>query len=224
MSAKLQSNFVPVIVPLGDRALLVRFGRSLSDAANQAAIGFARLLQERAPRGIEEIVQSLVSVQVSYDPNTVTLNQLAGELALLLSLPVAPPHVSGRIRTIDVSFGGGDGPDLGAVAQSLGLSEASFIDRHNREVLRVLATGFAPGFVYCGFHPGDLIVPRRTSVRDSVPAGSILFAAGQTAMAATSVPTGWHLIGRTAFRNFDPQRQPPTQLMAGEHVQFGVAR
>lgn len=53
--------------------------------------------------------------------------------------------------------------------------------------LRVLATGFAPGFVYCGLHPDDLSVPRREAIRPMVPAGTVLFAAGQTAIAATDL-------------------------------------
>jgi inhibitor of KinA len=89
--------------------------------------------------------------------------------------------------------------------------------------MRVLATGFAPGFVYCGFHARDLVVPRREQVRPLVPAGTVLFAAGQTAIAATPVRTGWHVIGRTAFQNFDPKSDPPTTLKAGDTIRFTVA-
>ena len=105
----------------------------------------------------------------------------------------------------------------------VGLSVAAFIDRHNRRRLRVLATGFAPGFVYCGFHEAELQLPRRDSIRTNVPAGTVLFAAGQTAVAATSIRTGWHVIGRTAFQNFYAQRVPPTILVSGDEVQFEVA-
>jgi allophanate hydrolase subunit 1 len=54
-----------------------------------------------------------------------------------------------------------------------------------------------------------------------VPAGTVLFAAGQTAIAATPIRTGWHVIGRTRFQNFDPHRAPPTVLAAGDTIQFG---
>jgi inhibitor of KinA len=50
----------------------------------------------------------------------------------------------------------------------------------------------------------------------------VLFAAGQTAIAATEIPTGWHVIGRTEFRNFDPTASVPTRLAAGDAVQFEV--
>jgi allophanate hydrolase subunit 1 len=48
----------------------------------------------------------------------------------------------------------------------------------------------------------------------------LLFAAGQTAIAATPVPTGWHLIGRTDLINFDSRRDPPTVLREGDLVAF----
>ena len=100
------------------------------------------------------------------------------------------------------------------------MSEAAFLAAHNETPLRVLTTGFAPGFVYCGFHGDRLLLPRRAAVRPPVAPGSILFAAGQTAIAATSVPTGWHVIGRTSFSNFDADASPPTRLGEGDLVRF----
>ena len=95
-----------------------------------------------------------------------------------------------------------------------------FVSQHNAVPLRVLTTGVAPGFVYCGFHPETMRLARRTSVRPPVLPGSVLFAAGQTAITSTAVPTGWHVIGRTAFRNFDPGASPPTALREGDRVIF----
>ncbi|MDB5588378.1 MAG: allophanate hydrolase subunit 1 [Devosia sp.] len=210
----------PTIMPLGDGALLVRFGATLSGAANRAAIAFARSLAELPLAGIVETVPNLVSVLLRYDPRMVQLEQLSGELRLRLyagdnaTLPPASHH------TIAVTFGGEAGPDFDAVAALLQLTPAAFTGAHNASALRVLATGFAPGFVYCGFHPPELHLPRRAEVRAAVPAGSVLFAAGQTAIAATAIPTGWHVIGSTTFRNFDPRATPPTQMRAGDTIRF----
>ena len=80
--------------------------------------------------------------------------------------------------------------------------------------------GFSPGFVYCGFHPAELELPRRETVRGQVPTGTLLFAARQTAIASTPIPTGWHVIGHTDFSNFDPAASPPTILREGDEVAF----
>ena len=108
-----------------------------------------------------------------------------------------------------------DGPDLAAVAEASGLDVAAFVARHSGAVLKVLAIGFAPGFAYCGFHDDLKRLPRRGEVRPRMPAGSILYAAGQTALTATPIPTGWHVIGRTTFANFDPGATPPVASEAG---------
>jgi KipI family sensor histidine kinase inhibitor len=209
----------PTIMPLGDAALLVRFATTLTPEANSAAVALAQALGGDRVPGVVEIVPNLVSVLVRYDPLRTDPAQLAGELRLRLAR-LDSAGTSGTQHRIETRFGGAEGPDLDEVAGLLGLAAAEFVQAHNRAPLRVLATGFAPGFVYCGFHPSELVLPRRTTVRRAVPPGSVLFAAGQTAIAATEIPTGWHVIGRTGFRNFDPDAAAPTRLAAGDAVQF----
>ena len=210
----------PLILPLGDKGLLVRFGTTLSDEANEAAIAFARRLRRELPQGVTEIDPNLVSVLLKYDPERIDFDRLAGEMRLLLTEPEPVVPIPPTTHYVGVIFGGTEGPDLDETAAELGMSTTDFIAAHNAVPLRVLTTGFAPGFVYCGFHPDALRLPRRTTVRPPVPQGSVLFAAGQTAITSTPIPTGWHVIGRTTFRNFDPEAEPPTRLQEGDIVVF----
>ena len=208
---------VPTLLPLGDRALLIRFSTELSDHANRATIAFARQLEADSPEGIAEIAPGLVSVLLRLADGA-DFARLRGELMLRIGETVdAAPGVE---HDVAVRF---DGADLDEVAGLAGLHPREFIARHNRRPLRVLATGFAPGFVYCGFHAADLMLPRRESVRPMVPAGTVLFAAGQTAISATPIRTGWHVIGQTTFQNFDLEATPPTRLSPGDLVRFTVA-
>lgn len=204
----------PTLLPLGDRALLVRFSTELSDAANRAAVGLARQLAAEGIEGVAEIAPGLVSVLLRLAPEA-DFGRLRGEIALRLGEAGGP--VEGAERRIAVRF---DGEDVAELAEKLGLSVEAFVARHNAGPLRVLATGFAPGFVYCGFHADDMLAPRREAVRPVVPAGTVLFAARQTAIAATPIRTGWHVIGRTTFQNFDPAADPPTVLAAGDSIRF----
>ena len=218
--APLQTLPPPTLLPLGDAALLIRFATSLTDLANRTAIACAQALARDPVPGVIEVVPSLVSVLLRYDPRTVALNMVMGEVRLRLfglSVDGAEPPA---VRTIPTRFGGEAGQDLEEVAEALGMNVDAFVAAHNATVLRVLATGFAPGFVYCGFHPETLVLPRRSVVRRSVPRGSVLFAAGQTAIAATEIPTGWHVIGYTDFTNFDVAALPPTTLAPGDQLKF----
>jgi KipI family sensor histidine kinase inhibitor len=209
----------PLILPLGDRGLLARFGESLTDEANQSAIALARRIEAATIPGVVEVVPNLISVLVRYETAKLSFDRLAGEIRLLASVADAEAGV-GRQHPVAISF---DGEDLAEVAKLVKHSEADFIRAHNATSLRVLATGFAPGFVYCGMHPAAFAVPRRTVVRRQVPAGTVLFAAGQTAITSTPIPTGWHVIGHTGFRNFDPAAEPPTAVRAGDTIRFEVA-
>lgn len=206
---------LPLIVPLGDAGLLVRFGECLSERANRAAIAFARRVEAAVPAGVVEVVPNLVSVLLRYDPAITPFDRLAGEVRLLVAGTAEPQQ--GRLWRLPIRF---DGEDLPEVAATLRLSVEAFVALHNAAPLRVLATGFAPGFIYCGLHAEALTLPRRSSVRVRVEPGTVLFAAGQTAVTSTAMPTGWHLIGRTAFRNFDVAAMPPSRIVAGDVIQF----
>ncbi len=206
----------PLLQPLGDQGLIVRFATTLSDEANRAAIAFARRLHKALPDGVGEIDPNLVSVLLKYDPAQVSFERLAGEVRLLLN-GGAEEVVPAARHIVQVRY---DGDDLAEVAASLKLTTAAFVLEHTVRPLRVLTTGFAPGFVYCGFHHDGLDLPRRTNVRRQVPAGTVLFAAQQTAVTSTPIPTGWHVIGHTEFSNFNPVADPPTILREGDEIAF----
>lgn len=212
-----------MLLPLGDRALIVRYGTELDAAANRSAIGLACRLEVAPLVGIQEVAPNLVSVLVRYDPSQTSYTRLATEIALLANSPIAAPDLE-RHHIISIRYGGPDGPDLEAVAGQLAMTSQDFIAAHQSVPLSVLAIGFAPGFIYCGMHAPELHIPRRPSVRAQVPAGSVLFAAGQTAIAATPIPTGWSVIGRTETLNFDPASDAPTFIRAGDRVSLETAQ
>ena len=135
----------PLILPLGDMSLLVRFGTTLSNDANEAAITFARRLRRALPQGVTEIDPNLVSVLLKYDPERIDFERLAGEVRLLLSEPEADDAVTPTTHYVSVAFGGNEGPDLDQAATTLGMTTDDFIAAHNANPLRVLTTGFAPG-------------------------------------------------------------------------------
>ena len=208
-------------MPLGDSAVLIRFADRLDLEANEAAVGFARALEAAHLEGVLEIAPNLVSVLVRYDPQRIGYAALCGEIRI--TGQNSRREAARATHIVPISYGGEEGPDIAVVAESLGLDVPDFIELHGTEPLRVLAVGFAPGFVYCGMHPDELSVQRRETVRPLVPAGSVLFAARQTAIAATPIPTGWPVIGRTRFTNFNADFIPPTRMRAGDTVVFETA-
>ncbi|HET9093627.1 MAG TPA: carboxyltransferase domain-containing protein [Solirubrobacteraceae bacterium] len=119
-----------------------------------------------------------------------------------------------------------DGPDLEAVAAALALSVTAVVHLHAATEFRVAFMGFAPGFPYLlPVEPGAAVLPlldlpRRTTPRTEVPAGSVAVAAGYCGIYPRRSPGGWNVLGRTAATLFDPAREPPALLEPGMSVRF----
>jgi KipI family sensor histidine kinase inhibitor len=111
-------------------------------------------------------------------------------------------------------------PDLGEVANRTGLAPSEVVARHSGPSYHVYMLGFLPGFPYLGDLPRELALPRRANPRLRVPAGSVSIATTLTAIYPYESPGGWHLIGATPVRLFDPARSRPALLEPGDEVQF----
>jgi 5-oxoprolinase (ATP-hydrolysing) subunit B len=84
----------------------------------------------------------------------------------------------------------------------------------------VAFVGFLPGFAYLDGLDARLHVPRRAQPRTRVPAGSVAIAGAQSGVYPFDSPGGWHVIGTTALRMFDPDREPAALLQPGDAVRF----
>src|SRR5207302_1787701 len=113
-----------------------------------------------------------------------------------------------------------DGRALDRVARHAHLSTSEVVALHASLDYLVFCIGFAPGFSYCGGLPAALETPRRPSPRARVPAGSVGVAGRQTGIYAVESPGGWNLLGRTDRILFDPGRERPCALAAGDRVRF----
>ncbi|MEN0616777.1 5-oxoprolinase subunit PxpB [Klebsiella indica] len=210
-------NGYPRFIAVGEQALLVEFGNRIDDRLNARVLALAAALN--GVRGVSEIIPTYRSLTITFDPLTVTCTELCERVALSLD-PLAANHSSRRRWRVPVCYGGEYGEDLPALAQAHGLSPQQVIDLHSTARYRVYMVGFMPGFAYLGGLPEGLHTPRRASPRAMTPASSINIGGQQTAISSVAGPSGWHLIGRTPWRSFDPQRQQPFLFQAGDEVSF----
>lgn len=139
--------------------------------------------------------------------------------ALSASLADAPA-LGGTVHEIGVDYGGTAGPDLAALAEQLGLTAAALVEAHRSAEYTVAFLGFQPGFPYLTGLPRALQVPRRATPRVQVAAGTVALGGAYTGIYPASGPGGWHLIGRTAARLFEPGRASPALLAPGDRVRF----
>src|SRR5512135_1551725 len=200
--------------PLGDAALLAELGTRLDTAVNTRAIALAAALKKR--RDVRQALAGCASVTVHFDPEQTTHEALGTAIKRLASRR-PPMDEPGRLHRIPVVY---DGPDLDAVAATLGLAAAQVVELHTRTIYRVFVVGFVPGWAYLGPLPDVLELPRRSVPRTQVPAGSVAIAGQMTGIYPLPTPGGWHLIGRTPVKVFLPDSDPPCLLRAGDRVKF----
>ena len=215
------------IEPLGESALLLRFGEGLDVATNTRVHAASAALQAAHLPGIVDIVPAYATLALHYDPlawvdtrNGSPSAHVAAAVRAIFETPqTATPHKAAHVD-IPVCYGGEYGADLDALARHAGLDSAEVITRHSEAAYTVAMLGFAPGFPYLlGLDP-QLHMPRRASPRTRVPAGSIAIGGVQTGIYPTELPGGWQLIGRTPLALFDTRRDPPSLLVPGDRVRF----
>ena len=217
---------VPEIAPLGDRALVVRSGDRIGDAAFHRVRATLERLDGAHP-AITELVAGFASVTVHYEPAAVArgpgeLPHAALTRALaqrLADLDTAPP-IESRLIEIPVCYSGDFAPDLGEVARRAGLSSDEVIALHSGATYTVHMIGFTPGFPYLAGLDQRLATPRRAEPRTRVAAGSVGIGGEQAGIYPMATPGGWNLIGRTPLALFDPSREPAALLRVGDRVRF----
>lgn len=194
----------------------MEFGNQVDPALNRRVNRFAEAVRALALPGVIQVIATYRSALVEYDPLLWPSDSLDQRL-LPLALGGGDEGMAGRLVTIPTCYAGEDLPDVAAHA---GLSIAEVIRRHSEQTYLVYAVGFSPGFPYLGGLPPELATPRLASPRTRVPAGSVAIGGQQTGVYPQESPGGWRLIGRTYLRIFDPQRDEPALLAAGDRVQF----
>jgi len=211
---------VPRFLPAGDLAVVVEFGDAIDPVINAAVIALDAALAASPLPGITETVPTYRSLLVQYEPREIGFEALVAGLRDLLrgSLRREPP--AARRWTVPVAYGGAFGEDLDDVAARCRLSPEQVVETHLDAEYQVYMIGFAPGFAYLGGLPEVLHLPRRQNPRPRIPEGSVIIGGQQGAIAATSIPSGWHMLGRTPARGFDLARDDPFLFRPGDRIRF----
>ncbi len=207
-------------LPAGDSALVVESGDEINPAINQKIRGLLLAIETQHISGIRECVPTYRSLLIHYNPGDLLFDDLVEQVKQLeTELEVAALPEPGIVE-IPVVYGGEFGPDLGYVANHNQLREKDVIALHTGRDYLVYMLGFTPGFCYLGGMSEELETPRLTTPRTRIPAGSVGIAGKQTGVYPIDSPGGWQLIGRTPLRLFDPDREPPVLVTAGDYVRF----
>jgi 5-oxoprolinase (ATP-hydrolysing) subunit B len=209
----------PRILPSGDAAITVEFSRTIDDNANRRVLALDKLVTAEALPAVAETVPTYRSLLVHYDPLQIDFEALGAKLTELALKPLPEAKAVRRWR-IPVAYGGENGIDLEDVAKALDISPEEVVRRHVAGDYKVAMIGFTPGWSYLSGLPSEMQMSRRQNPRLLTPAGTISIGGIQTGVQCLAGPSGWHLLGRTAVRTYQLDRDPTFLLEPGDAITF----
>ena len=226
------------ITPLGDSALLIRvvedFEAGPADALDRVLAAKRSLEAAKIPGAIE-LAPAYTTVALFYDPTIVIdagapatdvvawlEEKIRTELATVRRIKA--DRLERAVIEIPVCYDTEFGFDLEEVAQRAGIDSQQVVDLHRGAEYRVHCVGFTGGFPFLGGLPVKIATPRRDVPRKEIPAGSVAIGGKQTGVYPIKSPGGWNVIGRTPLNLFDPGKNPPVILRAGDRVRFRSIR
>ena len=222
------------ITPLGDSALLIRVAENFDDAPEDAlskVLAAKRGLEAAQIPGAIEIAPAYTTVGLFYNPvrvidagasvqNVFEWIEQRIRRALSEMEEIQANRIEGSLVEIPVCYEAEFALDLEHVARHAGVHWKEVVDLHCAAEYRVHCVGFTPGFPFLGGLSRKLATPRRDVPRKEIPAGSVAIGGSQTGIYPIKSPGGWNVIGRTPLQLFDPQKNPPALLRAGDRVRF----
>lgn len=218
------------ILSLGDSAITVDFGNTINETINNEIIDrFNELKYDPLP-GMIEAVPGYSSLTVYYDIVKVRKTIAAGtgdtafeviklQLEQRLQQPVEQKNVAERLIKIPVCYESEYALDMQQLTAKNNITIDDVIQIHTSKTYKVYMLGFLPGFAYMGEVDEKIAMPRKAQPVN-IMAGSVGIAGKQTGIYPFASPGGWQIIGRTALKLFDADKEDPALLRAGHRVQF----
>lgn len=212
------SNAEPIFLDAGEAALVVEFGRSIEPAIHNRVLALDEALTKRALPGVVELVPTIRSLMIHYDP--LVIERAALVEAVRGAGAASSETKPARRWTIPCCYDPQFGEDIASIADQLGMTPERVVALHSGATYRAYMYGFLPGFCYLGGLPQELTVSRQVTIRPPHPPGTIMIGAGMGLITTFAMPTGWWLVGRTAERMFSLARKQTFLAAVGDEIKF----
>ena len=208
------------ILTAGDASLLIEFGKEISPEINAKITAVVQLMKEQHIEGVVDIIPAFCSLLINYDPRVISYDDITKRMKRILKIDIKAGEAKKRVFEIPVCYGGKYGPDLAFIAEHAGLSEEEVIKIHSSRDYLIYMLGFLPGFCYLVGLDERIHTPRLANPRLKINAGSVGIGGSQTGIYPLDSPGGWQLMGMTPVKTYDPDREVPILLSAGDYIRF----
>ena len=208
------------LLTAGDSSILIQFGNTIDPAINRKIAATVQLMREQHINGVTDVIPAFCSLLINYDPRVISYEQIKRRMEALVKIDVTAGDTRKRVFEIPVCYGGEYGPDIRNIADHAGLSVEEVIQIHTSRDYLIYMLGFLPGFTYLGGLDERIHTPRLANPRIRIPAGSVGIGGSQTGIYPMDSPGGWQLMGMTPVKTYDPDREVPILVEAGDYIRF----
>lgn len=209
------------ISAVNESTVLVVFADSVSPETADIIAQSVSVINQHPDLFVVDMVPSYTSILITYDLTRIELRTFMSRLNQCLQQDNKETQLSSSmVIELPVYYGPEVSLDAEEISRHTGLSFDEIISIHSSQEYRVYAIGFAPGFAYLGNTDPRIHIPRKSTPRLKVPAGSLAIAEQQTAIYPKSSPGGWQVIGRTPVNLIDFNRDNLTVFEMGAKVTF----
>jgi len=208
------------ILTEGDSSVLIEFGKEISPEINRKITATVQMMKEQHIEGVVDMIPAFCSLLINYDPRVISFYELKKRLEHLVKLDAKAGKNRKKIYEIPVCYGGEYGPDMENIAKNAGLTEEEVIKIHSSRDYLIYMLGFLPGFCYLGGLDERIHTPRLANPRIKINAGSVGIGGSQTGIYPLDSPGGWQLMGMTPVKTYDPDREIPILVEAGDYIRF----
>lgn len=212
-----------LFLPCGEAALRFVISDGEAEESWRLIHRVAEHLNDTPLHGVYGAVPTYDSLLLEFDPTVQSFDTIAPLLELMTrdAINGADPGVhTPRYFTIPVVYGGAHGPDLGFVADYLGLTEAEVIELHTGSDYVVRCLGGPAASCMLDGPPFSRPIPRLPDPRLEVPPNAISVAGVQGVIGPVRSPSGWRLIGLSPVEMMDLSSPALIPYRPGDLVRF----
>ncbi len=208
------------IMVISDSSIIIEYPPSISEEINNNIRSVVKEIKNSLSDQIVDIIPAYHNIIIGYDCLEVDPSELCEKISGLVSGIEKSGTEDREIVEIPVCYEEPYGLDMDDVCEIHNITKEELIRKHTEPEYLVYMIGFTPGFPYLGGMDESLATPRKKEPRSKIPAGSVGIAGSQTGVYPIASPGGWQIIGRTPLKLFDPYRDNPVMIEAGQYIKY----